>query len=91
MTRTAVDVLGWLGAIAILFAYWLVSTRRAAGDSLLYQMLNVLGSVCLTINTYYHGALPSAAVNVIWLGIALFSIRRLLRFPGGPPVAGTSN
>ncbi len=89
MTRIAVDVLGWLGAVAILLAYWLVSTRRAAGDSLSYQGLNIFGSICLTINTYYHGALPSAAVNVVWLGIALFAIRRVLRLPGGPPVQGT--
>ena len=34
MTRIAVDALGWLGAVAVLSAYWLVSTRRAAGESL---------------------------------------------------------
>jgi hypothetical protein len=85
MTRIAVDASGWLGAVAILFAYWLVSTRRAAGDSLAYQLLNILGSLCLTVNTAYHGAIPSAAVNVVWMGIALFSIRRMLRFPGAPP------
>ncbi len=72
-----VDSVGWAGAVLTLIAYSLVSTRRAAGDSLSYQSLNIAGAVCLTINTTYYGAFPSAVVNVAWIGIALYSIRRV--------------
>lgn len=71
------DSVGWAGAVLTLIAYGLVSTRRVAGDSLSYQSLNIAGAVGLTINTAYHGAFPSAVVNVAWIGIALYSIRRV--------------
>lgn len=71
-----VDVVGWLGAVALLVAYSLVSTKRVEGDSLGYQLLNASGSVLLMVNTAYYGAYPSAFVNVVWLAIALYALRR---------------
>ena len=36
-----IDVGGWIGVALLLIAYALVSTRRLAGDSTIYQLLNV--------------------------------------------------
>jgi hypothetical protein len=77
-----VDVLGWTGAAALLGAYALVSTRRLGGASVPYQLMNVAGSVLLGINSVYYGAFPSAFVNMIWLGIALYTLSRV-RAVGG--------
>jgi len=74
MTTIVVDVLGWLGAIALLGAYLAVSARRVAGDSLGYQLPNVLGSALLIVNSSYYGAYPSAALNVVWAGIGLSTL-----------------
>jgi hypothetical protein len=71
-----VDLLGWLGAGVLLFAYFLVSSRRVHGGSLLYQSLNAAGSVLLGVNSLYYGAVPSAFVNVVWLGIAVYGAAR---------------
>ena len=72
------DILGWLGAATLLAAYAMVSTRRWAGDSVPYQLFNLGGSVLLMANTLYYGAYPSAFVNVFWIGIALFTLRKPL-------------
>lgn len=77
--KITVDVIGWLGALLILAAYFLVSFKRVAGDSLAYQSLNVVGSVFLVVNTYYYGAIPSTLVNVIWAIIAIFAIGAIYR------------
>ena len=74
-----VNIIGWLGSAAVVSAYALISTRRVRGDSLLYQLLNLIGSIFLVINTFYLGALPSAFVNTIWIGIALFALWRIAR------------
>ncbi|MDR5683862.1 MAG: hypothetical protein QN163_07545 [Armatimonadota bacterium] len=71
-----VDVIGWTGAAALLAAYALVSTRRLGGASVPYQLLNAFGSVLLGINSVYYGAFPSAFVNTIWLGIAVYALHR---------------
>ncbi|WP_423602827.1 CBU_0592 family membrane protein [Sphingomonas sp. MS122] len=66
-----VDIIGWAGAVLVLGAYGLVSAKRLEGDSVAYQLMNVFGAVGMLINTYVRGALPSAAVNLIWIGIGL--------------------
>ncbi|MCB9136530.1 MAG: hypothetical protein H6636_13980 [Anaerolineales bacterium] len=69
-----IDILGWIGAACLLLAYFLVSRKKLAGDSLNYQLLNLAGGGLLTINSLYYGAFPSVAVNVVWIGIALFTL-----------------
>ena len=73
----AVEIAGWAGAALILLAYLLLSMGRLTGQSALYQWMNVVGAAGFTINGWWHGALPSAALNVIWMmigGVALWRI-----------------
>jgi hypothetical protein len=47
------------------------------GQSPLYQCMNVFGAAGFTIIGWWHGALPWAALNVLWLmigGVALWRI-----------------
>jgi hypothetical protein len=69
-----IDVIGWIGAAALLAAYGLVSTKKLMGDSLPYQLLNLGGSMLLIVNSLYYGAYPSVGVNVVWIAIALLAL-----------------
>jgi hypothetical protein len=73
-----IDLVGWAGAVLVLAAYGLVSTKRLDGDNVLYQTLNVAGAVGMLINTYVRGALPSAALNVIWIGVGLYVLAKIV-------------
>jgi len=68
------DAIGWVGAAALLIAYAMVSHKKLEGDSATYQLLNISGSLLLAANTIFYGSYPSTFVNVIWAGIAVFSI-----------------
>ena len=68
------DVIGWIGAAALLVAYAMVSSRKVEGHSSAFQLLNVGGSVLLAANTIFYGAYPSTFVNIIWAAIAIFTI-----------------
>jgi hypothetical protein len=68
------DAIGWVGAIALLVAYAMVSSKRLEGNSAAYQLLNISGSLLLAANTIFYGSYPSTFVNLIWAGIAVFSI-----------------
>ena len=70
-TSLLVEILGWIGVIALLVAYALVSTKRLEGDSALFQMLNLIGSFTLMINGFYNGANPSGVLNIVWGSIAV--------------------
>lgn len=73
-----VDIVGWIGAIALLVAYALVSARRVEGDSTSYQSLNLVGSILLIVNTVYYRAYPSAFLNLVWGAIAVYAIGKAL-------------
>ena len=73
----AVEIVGWAGAILILLAYLLLSAGRLDGQSLTYQGLNVVGAAGFVVNGWWHGALPSATLNVLWLMIGLFAAIRI--------------
>jgi hypothetical protein len=68
------DAIGWAGAAFLLVAYALISSKKLEADSTRYQLLNIVGSLFLVANTIFYRAYPSSFVNVIWAGIAVFSI-----------------
>ncbi len=73
----AVEAAGWIGAALILLAYLLLSMGKVTGQSPLYQGMNVAGAAGFIVNGWWHGALPSAVLNVIWMmigGVALWRI-----------------
>jgi hypothetical protein len=71
---TFIEVIGWVGALLVLAAYGLVSTERVSSRSLSYQALNIGGAVGLVINSAWNGAIPSAVVNLIWIGIGVYAL-----------------
>ena len=80
--QIAVEIAGWLGASLILFAYLLLSAGRLTGQSLVYQGMNVVGAAGFVVNGWWHGAIPSAALNVLWLLIGAVASWRILRKRG---------
>lgn len=69
-----IEFMGWAGAAAVLVAYALVSTERVTSRSWSYQLLNISGAAGLVINSAWYGAIPSAVVNVIWIGIGVYAL-----------------
>ena len=90
-TDLAVEVVGWAGASLILLAYLVLSAGKLTGQSLVYQAMNVVGAAGFIVNGWWHGAIPSAVLNVIWMligGIALWRIlarRRASEVPDQGP------
>ncbi len=74
--KTTIEVIGWAGAILILGAYALLSAGRLKSESLTYHLMNMLGAAGFVVNSGYNGALPSAAMNVVWIGIGVYALRQ---------------
>jgi hypothetical protein len=72
-----IEVAGWVGAALILTAYLMVSMGRLSGQSALYQAMNVAGAAGFVVNGWWHGAVPSASLNVVWLIIGAFALWRI--------------
>ena len=80
--QLVVEVVGWAGAALILLAYLLLSAGKLTGQSLTYQAMNVLGAAGFIVNGWWHRALPSAVLNILWLGIGVFASWRILKRRG---------
>lgn len=74
-----VEIAGWTGAGLILLAYLLVSAERLTGRSPAFQWMNLIGAAGFVVNGAWHGAIPSATLNIVWMGIAAFSLWRIRR------------
>ena len=80
--RWFVEVVGWGGALLILAAYLLVTVGRLTGQSLAFQWMNLLGAAGFVINGWWHRAIPSAALNVVWMLIAAVALWQLWKKTG---------
>ena len=64
---------------------------KVTGQSPLYQWMNIAGAAGFVVNSGAHGAVPSAALNIVWLGIGAVALARLrwardpVRSPAPPP------
>ena len=81
MTHTVllIEAAGWIGASLILGAYILLSAGKMQGNSPVYQWMNVIGAAGFILNSGYHGAIPSVAINVLWIAIGGFALWRIYK------------
>ncbi|MEI6485516.1 MAG: hypothetical protein WCO11_04545 [Sphingomonadales bacterium] len=75
----AIEAAGWIGAVLVLIAFGLASAGRLEARTPTFQWLNFGGALGFVINSGWHGAVPSMVLNIIWAGIALFTLYRLRR------------
>jgi len=81
--RTFIEVCGWLAALLILGSYSLLSFGKILARSPIYQWMNILGALGFIINCAWNDAWPSVALNVAWMGIAVYALRRNSRLKAG--------
>ena len=74
MIEFLIQTLGWLGTTLFILAYYMVSTTKLAATGQTYQIINLVGAICLGINVFYQRAWPAFALEIIWGSIALFAL-----------------
>lgn len=71
---TVIQAIGWTGTLLILIAYFLVSMKKLEATSPKYQVLNLVGALCLGLNVFYMKAWSAFALEVVWGLIALAAL-----------------
>ena len=77
MLTIIIEIVGWAAAALILSAYGLLSAGKLKPDSRAYQWMNVVGAAGFIVNSGWNGAIPSAALNVVWAGIGGVALWRI--------------
>jgi hypothetical protein len=68
--------------VLVLGAYILVTIGRLTGQSPLFQWMNLVGAAGFLVNGWWHGALPSATLNLIWMLFAAGALLTLWKRKG---------
>jgi hypothetical protein len=86
--KLTIEVIGWIGATLIVSAYALLSSGKLQGDSRTYHWMNIFGAIGFVVNSGWNGAYPSAALNVVWIGIGGYALlqRRRPQIKSSAPV-----
>jgi hypothetical protein len=73
------EVIGWIGAVAFLTAYLMLSLKILSSDKALYHYLNAAGGILMSVSTFNIQDRPAFLVNFIWMTIAIISLVRIYR------------
>ena len=68
------QIIGWIGAFLVVFAFLLVSNKKVQGDGRVYQLMNLIGAIGVGVNASYQRAWPSTAIQIVWAIIAIFAL-----------------
>jgi hypothetical protein len=77
--KLLVDILGWIGSVAVIAAYGLNSYQKIKSDSFIFLTLNLVGGIFLIIYSYYYTAFANTFINVVWVIIAIPALIKLSR------------
>lgn len=72
------QMVGWIGMVLILVAYFLVSFDILTVHNIWYQLLNIIGSSGLVLVAFGRKDWQPMILNVVWILIALGAIIKLV-------------
>ena len=72
------QVIGWIGMILILAAYFLISFDILTVHNIWYQLMNIVGSFGLVLVAFGRKDWQPMVLNIVWILIAAISLIKLI-------------
>lgn len=73
------QILGFVGMLFVVGAYFLLQIEKIASNSLSYQIINLIGAILLLISLCFHFNLGSFLIEIFWIFITLFGIYKITK------------
>jgi hypothetical protein len=73
------DFVGNIGVLLVLLAYLLLQVEKLSLNSLMYSLLNLVGSLLIMVSLFFNFNLSSFIIEVAWLLISIYGLVRLMR------------
>lgn len=68
------DIIGLLGVVIMLVAYFLLSLRKISAEAMSYPILNALGSLMVMFSLFYAWNLSAFVMELCWFLISLYGM-----------------
>ena len=82
MRQIMLTSIGWLGVVLCTVGYLLLSTKVIKAESWSFQLLNIIGGLCLVATAVDNSDMPNAVANLLWMFIGVYALGRQLRTQG---------
>lgn len=73
------QLIGFVGMIFIIWAYFILQVGKYSVDSIYYQLLNLIGAILLIISLFVHFNLGSFLIEIFWIVITLYGLYKSLK------------
>jgi len=73
------DLLGNVGVVILIIAYLLLQLNRLSSNGLIYSLLNMFGSVLITLSLLSRFNLSAFLIEIFWILISFIGVFRYLR------------
>ncbi|HEX5455793.1 MAG TPA: hypothetical protein VFW77_00305 [Candidatus Saccharimonadales bacterium] len=74
-----IDIIGWVGTVLVLVAYFLITSEKLGPKSRAYNLMNLFGALFIGLNVYVNHAWPALGLQTVWGGVAIISLFKNLR------------
>ena len=74
MRHKTENFIGWIGVVAIVAAYLMVSFKIIEPSNIYYQLMNLAGSICIITEATTKKDYQPIVINVFWGIIAIIAI-----------------
>ena len=71
-----VEIVGWIGTILVVVAYFLVSTERIKPKAVSYNLMNLFGAIFIGVNVFVNQAWPAFGLQIVWGVVAMMSLAK---------------
>ncbi|MDP3734585.1 MAG: hypothetical protein Q8R37_05135 [Nanoarchaeota archaeon] len=69
-----VEIIGWVGVIAVLAAYLLLTHHDLTSRSKIYHWMNFSGAILLGTHAYINKTYPFFVINIIWTLVSIYGL-----------------
>lgn len=75
----AFELMGWIGSLLLIGAYFQVSRGAWRARSLQYQVCNGLAALLLVVYSWHETAYANVLINAVWLAVGLTALSAIVR------------
>lgn len=77
--QTLATIGGIVGVVLMVVAYFLISTEKVNGRSMLFHSLNFTGASLVLVSLLFDWNLPAFLIECVWMAISAFGLWRSWR------------
>jgi len=68
------NIPGWIGAVCVLMAFWLLTHKVVHSHSRVYLGLNLFAGLLLAYDAWFHQTFAGLTLNLVWIIIAIYGL-----------------